>query len=75
MDHYSLGYQWEKAVKSSAKQLMVIDDLARSHDCDLILNQNMLANNSSVIASRYQEDQKLMGTRFAIIDNFTTISD
>lgn len=41
VDHYALDEQWEKAMKSYSKRLMVIDDLAnRKHDCDLLLDQN-----------------------------------
>jgi UDP-2,4-diacetamido-2,4,6-trideoxy-beta-L-altropyranose hydrolase len=41
VDHYALDAQWERAVRPSGTKLMVIDDLAdRSHDCDLLLDQN-----------------------------------
>lgn len=41
VDHYALDERWERAVRSSAKKLMVIDDLAdRQHDCDVLLDQN-----------------------------------
>jgi len=41
VDHYGLDVRWERAVRERAKHLMVIDDLAdRSHDCDLLLDQN-----------------------------------
>jgi len=41
VDHYALDVRWESAVRASAKQLMVIDDLAdRPHNCDILLDQN-----------------------------------
>lgn len=41
VDHYGLDARWESALRSHARKLMVIDDLAdRRHDCDLLLDQN-----------------------------------
>lgn len=42
VDHYALDARWEQAARSVCRHLMVIDDLAdRSHDCDLLLDQNL----------------------------------
>jgi UDP-2,4-diacetamido-2,4,6-trideoxy-beta-L-altropyranose hydrolase len=42
VDHYGLDIQWERCVRVTTRQLMVIDDLAnRHHDCDLLLDQNL----------------------------------
>ena len=42
VDHYALDAAWERELRSLALKLMVIDDLAdRSHDCDLLLDQNL----------------------------------
>ena len=41
VDHYSLDIHWEKCLRPSYQNLMVIDDLAdRQHECDLLLDQN-----------------------------------
>jgi UDP-2,4-diacetamido-2,4,6-trideoxy-beta-L-altropyranose hydrolase len=41
VDHYDIDESWEKIVRDSVGKIMVIDDLAnRSHDCDLLLDQN-----------------------------------
>lgn len=40
VDHYELGIAWEQSLRGVAGRLMVIDDLARTHDCDLLLDQN-----------------------------------
>jgi len=41
VDHYGLDVEWETLIRLHVKQLMVIDDLAnRSHDCDILLDQN-----------------------------------
>lgn len=42
VDHYALDNRWEAQARTFAKQIMVIDDLAdRSHDCELLLEQNL----------------------------------
>jgi UDP-2,4-diacetamido-2,4,6-trideoxy-beta-L-altropyranose hydrolase len=42
VDHYALDARWEQALRPRCTRLMVIDDLAdRSHDCDLLLDQNL----------------------------------
>lgn len=41
-DHYAIDARWEKTLRLMCRKLMVIDDLAdRSHDCDLLLDQNL----------------------------------
>lgn len=48
VDHYALDARWETVLRPHAKRLMVIDDLAdRSHDCDLLLDQNLIAGMES----------------------------
>ena len=42
VDHYALDARWEEALRSQAKRMMAIDDLAdRPHACDLLLDQNL----------------------------------
>src|SRR5262249_36593724 len=43
VDHYALDWRWETAIRCSTDRVMAIDDLAdRVHDCDLLLDQNLL---------------------------------
>ncbi len=50
VDHYGLDHRWEQIIRPVVRHLMVVDDLAnRSHDCDLLLDQNYYAD----MASRY----------------------
>lgn len=48
VDHYALDARWESFLRSCARRLMVIDDLAdREHDCDLLLDQNLYTNTAT----------------------------
>ncbi len=41
VDSYDLDARWESMMRAYTSKIMVIDDLAnRSHDCDLLLDQN-----------------------------------
>lgn len=41
VDHYALDASWESKMRPWVKEIFVIDDLAnRSHDCDILLDQN-----------------------------------
>lgn len=52
IDHYKIDKEWEKAHRQYTNKIVVIDDLAnRSHDCDMIIDQNVLPN----FESRYAE--------------------
>jgi UDP-2,4-diacetamido-2,4,6-trideoxy-beta-L-altropyranose hydrolase len=69
VDHYALDRKWEKCLRSYAKKIMVIDDIAdRNHDCDLLLDQNMVLN----LERRYEglvppQCRCLLGPRYALI--------
>lgn len=69
VDHYQLDSRWEKAMRPAADSLMAIDDLAdRAHDCDLLLDQNLVAN----MERRYDGKlpagcRKLLGPRHALL--------
>ena len=41
VDHYALDSHWESLMRAAVERILVIDDLAnRSHDCDLLVDQN-----------------------------------
>ena len=69
VDSYALDYRWEKFLRSSVNKIMVIDDLAnRSHDCDLLLDQNFYRG----MAHRYDGlvpsfCRKLLGPEYALL--------
>jgi len=69
VDHYELDYSFEIIMRSKVKKILVIDDLAdRSHDCDLLLDQNLYDG----MESRYRglvpaNCQVLTGPRYALL--------
>ena len=69
VDHYAIDEKWEKIMRSHAKKVMVIDDLAdRRHDCDLLLDQNLYHDT----ATRYDNlvpahCKKLLGPTYALL--------
>jgi len=40
VDHYGLGIEWERAMRNACAGLLAIDDLHRTHDVDILLDQN-----------------------------------
>jgi len=77
VDHYALDARWESILRSCARRLMVIDDLAdREHDCDLLLDQNFYTN----MATRYlglvpAACEMLLGSAYVLLrPEFTGIS-
>lgn len=45
VDHYALDARWEQMLRPHCHKLMVVDDLAnRPHECDLLLDQNLVGN-------------------------------
>lgn len=69
VDSYAIDHQWEKLVRNETRNIMVIDDLAnRSHDCDLLLDQNYHKD----MDSRYdgllpERCKKLLGPRYGLL--------
>lgn len=69
VDHYALDARWEWALRSRADRILVLDDLAeRSHDCDLLLDQNYYETQEK----RYMElvptgCRVLAGPRYALL--------
>lgn len=78
VDHYALDIRWESALRQTAKNILVIDDIAdRKHDCDVLLDQNFYAD----MNTRYTDKvplhcQLLLGPRYALLrDEFRQLRE
>lgn len=69
IDHYALGAKYSQAMRGQCRYIMVIDDLAnRSHDCDILLDQNLLPDAPSRYTALVPASCHLMlGPRFALL--------
>ncbi len=69
VDHYALDAVWEGAMRSVARRVMVIDDVAdRDHDCDLLLDQNLAPDPRARYVQRVPAEATcLFGPRFALL--------
>lgn len=72
VDHYGLDACWESSLRSCCRKIMVIDDLSdRSHDCDLLLDQN-LRDNNPYRDLLPESAEVLIGPKFALLrDEFS----
>lgn len=69
VDHYALDACWESALRQTAKNILVIDDIAdRQHDCDVLLDQNFYADMETRYLGKVPERcQLLLGPRYALL--------
>ena len=69
VDHYGLDEPWEKMLRGHVHKIFVIDDFAdRPHDCDVLLNQNLVSDLGNTYESLVPDHcRKLLGPRFALL--------
>tara|TARA_B100000035_G_scaffold315477_1_gene336762 strand:+ start:5280 stop:6830 length:1551 start_codon:yes stop_codon:yes gene_type:complete len=69
VDHYALDKKWENKIRPYVKKIMVIDDLAnRDHSCDLLLDQNLIANQETRYLKRILPNcTTFLGPKFALL--------
>jgi UDP-2,4-diacetamido-2,4,6-trideoxy-beta-L-altropyranose hydrolase len=69
IDHYAIDAGWESLLRPMAERIMVIDDLAdRSHDCDLLLDQNLYQDTEQRYAGMVNEDcELLLGPKYSLL--------
>lgn len=68
VDHYALDASWESGLRKSAGHIMVIDDLAdRKHDCDILLDQNLVAGEDRYRDRLPEKSSLLLGPRYALL--------
>jgi UDP-2,4-diacetamido-2,4,6-trideoxy-beta-L-altropyranose hydrolase len=78
VDHYALDARWESALRRTARQIMVIDDIAdRQHDCDVLLDQNFYADMQTRYTGKVPSHcQLLLGPRYALLrDEFRKLRE
>ncbi|MFC4313400.1 UDP-2,4-diacetamido-2,4,6-trideoxy-beta-L-altropyranose hydrolase [Steroidobacter flavus] len=69
VDHYAIDEKVERELRSGVGRIMAIDDLAnRNHDCDLLLDQNLVPR----MERRYEElvtsdCVQLLGPRYCLL--------
>lgn len=69
VDSYALDCRWEEALRPLVGRIMVIDDLAdRPHDCDLLLDQNLVPHPESRYTGLLPLNcRQLLGPRHALL--------
>lgn len=78
VDHYALDANWESALRQSAKNIFVIDDIAdRQHDCDVLLDQNFYADMETRYTGKVPARcQLLLGPHYALLrDEFRQLRE
>jgi len=69
VDHYGINLAWEEFVKSSINcKLVVIDDLVRQHNADLIIDQTYGADPNEYL-SHSTAKYVLTGSEYALLNN------
>lgn len=68
IDHYEIDIQWERMIRAYTQSIVVIDDLARQHDCDILLDQNFLPNYENRYDNKVPNHcKKLLGPKYLIM--------
>ena len=69
VDHYAIDWRWESALQTVADRLFVIDDLAdRAHECDLLLDQNIVHGMDQRYLARVPGSAELLlGPKYALL--------
>ena len=69
VDHYALDVRWERLQRKRAPRILVIDDLAnRNHDCDILLDQNLVLNMERRYRGRLPSTcRPLLGPSYALL--------
>jgi UDP-2,4-diacetamido-2,4,6-trideoxy-beta-L-altropyranose hydrolase len=62
LDHYDAGPDEDAVLRGAAGRLLVVEDLRRRHDCDLVLDSNL-----GRAASGYPGAEALVGPGFALV--------
>lgn len=68
-DHYGISGEWHSALRGSVGHILAIDDLAnRSLDCDVLLDQNLVAGMSTRYVGKVPAACRLLiGPQYALL--------
>jgi UDP-2,4-diacetamido-2,4,6-trideoxy-beta-L-altropyranose hydrolase len=78
IDHYELGYAYEKALKTAhpSLKIMVLDDTYKKHYCDTLLNHNIYAKKSLYKTLVPKKCLVQCGEKYTLLrDEFTTTQE
>lgn len=69
VDHYALDARWERELRPYVARILVIDDLAdRMHDCDVLLDQNLVPDMDARYGGKLPENcTALLGPAYALL--------
>lgn len=69
VDHYALDSRWETRLRPFTERIMVVDDLAdRVHDCDVLLDQNLIEGYQSRYVGKVSAScRTLLGPHYALL--------
>lgn len=68
VDHYERDAAWESAARKGAARILAIDDLGRTHDCDVLLDQNYFRDPWTRYDGRVPaRARRLLGPRYALL--------
>jgi len=69
VDHYAIDGQWQRVLRNVTRQMLVIDDLAdRQHDCEALLDQNLVAAMNQRYRGKVPEKARLLlGPDYALL--------
>ncbi|MCK9285623.1 MAG: UDP-2,4-diacetamido-2,4,6-trideoxy-beta-L-altropyranose hydrolase [Rhodocyclaceae bacterium] len=67
VDHYSLDADWERAVAPAFGARCAIDDIGRRHDCEVLLDQNVLDDDNAYRDRTPHGCRRLLGPRYALL--------
>ena len=72
VDHYAIDARWEGELRKSVARIMAIDDLAdRPHECDLLLDQNLVADMGTRYVGKVPAScSLLLGPTYALLQPF-----
>lgn len=68
MDHYGLDASWQAQVRGRSRRILAMEDLpGRTHDCDVLLDQNALGDGDGDYGRRAPGARLLLGPRHALL--------